>query len=102
MRIKIEFSNNWSIEDMKEYLSDIQNERNLDMDYDEQLELAACSYIYLLNPELSQEEIIHDAQEDIANGIDEFFFSEMCDNYITNYNTEIKETMTTNDERSLR
>ena len=52
MRIKIEFSNNWSIEDMKEYLSDIQNERNLDMDYDEQLELAACSYIYSEKPYL--------------------------------------------------
>ena len=102
MNIKIEFSNNWSIEDMKEYLSDIENERYQDMYYDEQLQLAACSYIYLHNPNLSQEEIIHDAQEDIADGIDEFFFSQMCHNYISYYNTEIKETMTSNNERSLR
>ena len=91
MRIKIEFSNNWSIEDMKQYLSDIENERTLDMYYDEQLELAACSYIYSENPNLSQEEIIHDAQEDIEQGIDEFFFCEMCHNYISSYNQEIKE-----------
>lgn len=91
MRIKVDSKNLWTKEEMKEYLSDSENERYQDMDKDELLELAACSSIYLENPDLTQEEINRLALEDIANGIDEFFFSEMCDNYISYYEEAIKE-----------
>ncbi len=95
MRIKVTFDNEWTKEEMREYLSNMENERYQDLYYDELLELAACSSIYLENPNLTQEEINRLAQEDICDGIDEFFFSEMCNNYISYYNEAIK-------ERSLR
>ena len=98
MRIKVSFENLWTKEEMKEYLSVSENERYQDMDKDQLLELAACSSIYLENPDLTQEEINCLALEDIAYGIEEFFFSEMCDNYITYFNQEIEEKI----ERSSR
>ena len=74
MRIKVTFDNTWTKEEVKEYLSDMDNERYLQMDYDVRLELAACAFIYLCNPDYTQDEMNYAAQIDIAEGIDEFFF----------------------------
>ena len=102
MRIKVTFDNAWTKDEVKEYLSDMDNERYLEMDNDVRLELAVCAFIYMCNPDITQDEMNYSAQEDIAEGIDEFFFSEKCDNYISVYNEEIKETKTETNERSLR
>lgn len=102
MRIKVTFDNAWTKEEVKEYLSVMDNERYRKMDYDVRLELAACAYIYSNDPDITQDEMNYFAQEDIAVGIDEFFFSEMCDNYISAYDEESKENTTETNERSLR
>lgn len=49
MRIKVTFDNEWTKEEMREYLSNMENERYQDLNYDELLELAACSSIYFAN-----------------------------------------------------
>ena len=69
MRIKVKFDKAWTKEEAKEYLSDMNNERYQEMDYDVRLELAACAYIYSSDPDISQNEMNYSAQEDIAAGI---------------------------------
>ena len=89
MKIKVEFDNEWTVEEVKEYLSDMDNERYQDLYDDKQLELAACAYMYCVDNENNQKEMNDIASEDIAVGIDEFFFTEMCRNYIDAYQLDV-------------
>lgn len=105
MRIKVEFDNNWSFKEIEEYLKDMENEKYKNMDFDLQVELAACTYIYTLGFCKSQNEMVSDAAADVADGIEEFFFDVMWKNYVTVYNDEaIEEYKSKNvaEERSLR
>ena len=91
MKVKVEFENNWSFEEIEEYLNDMENEKYKNMDFDAQVELAACAYIYTSGYCKSQNEMVSEAAVDVAYGIEEFFFDVMWKNYVTAYNDEATE-----------
>ena len=92
MQINVEFEKNWTLEEIKEYMLDMQNERYLSMDLDEHLELAACAYFYASEPGIGEKAINTWAKTDLAEALEEYMpFTEICERLIDGYNGEINE-----------
>ena len=92
MMINVSFGTVWSISEVKAFVTDPQAPVFSDLDKDAYLELAACAECYVNeSAQLTDEEMNADAKASIANGMSEYFFDSMCDNYIADCLDQIKE-----------
>lgn len=83
MQFSVSFSKIWSVSEVKDFIADPEALEFTGLDKDAYLELAACAECYVnADTLLTDEEMNAGAKASIAAGMGEYFFDDMCDNYI--------------------
>lgn len=93
MKIIVKFDKSWTREEIEEYISDPNAEKHTSLPDDLHLELVACAEYYATkycyadaeDIDVDQHVMNESAAQSIANGIQDYFDSEMYDNYYEDY-----------------
>lgn len=93
MKIVATFEKNWSIAEVEDYIRNPNAEKYTELPYDLHLELVACAEYYATehycadgeDVEVDQHAMNESAALSIASGIEEYFFSDMYENYYEYY-----------------
>lgn len=93
MKIVAAFEKNWSISEVEDYIRNPNAEKYTELPDDLHLELVACAEYYATeyycadgeDVEVDQHAMNESAAQSIAAGIEEYFFSDMHENYYEYY-----------------
>ena len=91
MRINVEFENQWTLEEVKQYVSDMPKGQYEDMYIDDRLELAACANIYVRNTDIGEREMNDKAESHLSSTMDDSINGKHFRKIVDAYDEETKE-----------